>query len=420
MPIDINSLFADIIDTPEQRQQKLLQQGMVQGQLLSSGLRGRAAALAPLAQMAGQLGVQRQEDLRRAVQPMLGIDPRTTGEKMAEQLKGLDPDDPTSLLKAAQALQSIDPVRAASLRQMSAQKTKEKLKLEQEEKIQDLQKRDIEASIALNQQKYSQGQSAFELQQEMDELALQEQRIKIERLESGESLDTVERDTYTYPNGLSISTTTNNKKIIKDINNNVLTGEAATLALQEAQQNAIEFEQRKAGAKTTGKLSAEKAVESFDQAANIRKTASQALAAASAIAQGADTNALERFLDPFNQQTQFLQSIQGELTLGTLSTVTLGALSEAELTLLQQTAAPTGYDKEQVRQWYIDKSNAMIKAAEALEDQAMYFNQPNASVGGWLAIQRQMQQRVGNSDESENKGVSEARQRLIDTIAGKI
>ena len=89
MAIDINSLFADIIDTPEQRQQKLLQQGMVQGQLLSSGLRGRAAALAPLAQMGGQLGVQRNDALRRAVQPMIGIDPRSTGERVSEQLQGL-------------------------------------------------------------------------------------------------------------------------------------------------------------------------------------------------------------------------------------------------------------------------------------------------------------------------------------------
>ena len=143
MPIDINSLFADIIDTPEQRQQKLLQQGMVQGQLLSSGLRGRAAALAPLAQVAGQLGVQRQEDLRRAVQPMIGIDPRTTGEKMAEQLKGLDPENPDSLLQAAQALQSIDPVRAASLRQMAAQKTKE---AEDRQLSRDLQSQQLEQS----------------------------------------------------------------------------------------------------------------------------------------------------------------------------------------------------------------------------------------------------------------------------------
>ena len=122
MAININTLFADIIDTPEQRQQKLLQQGMAQGQLLASGLTGRARALAPLAQMAGQLGVQRNEDLRRAVQPMLGLDPRTTGEKLGEQIQGLDMSTPDGMLQAAQALQSIDPVRAAALRQAAAEK----------------------------------------------------------------------------------------------------------------------------------------------------------------------------------------------------------------------------------------------------------------------------------------------------------
>ena len=124
--INIQSLFADIIDTPEQRQQKLLQQGMLQGQLLSSGLRGRAAALAPLAQIGGQLGVQRNDALRRAVQPMIGIDPRSTGERVSEQLQGLDPNNANSILQAAQALQSIDPVRAASLRQMAAELTRQK------------------------------------------------------------------------------------------------------------------------------------------------------------------------------------------------------------------------------------------------------------------------------------------------------
>lgn len=125
MAINIQTLFADIIDTPEQRQQKLLQQGMMQGQLLASGLRGRAAALAPLAQVAGQLGVQRQEDLRRAVQPMIGIDPRTTGEKLQEVLANIDPSTPSGLLEAANAVQSIDPVRAATLRQEAARLRKE-------------------------------------------------------------------------------------------------------------------------------------------------------------------------------------------------------------------------------------------------------------------------------------------------------
>lgn len=120
--INIQSLFADIIDTPEQRQQKMLQQGMLQGQQLTKNLTGLARAAAPLAQMAGQLGVQRNEDLRRAVQPMLGLDPRTTSEKLGEQIQGIDMSTPDGMLKAAQALQSIDPVRAAALRQAAAEK----------------------------------------------------------------------------------------------------------------------------------------------------------------------------------------------------------------------------------------------------------------------------------------------------------
>lgn len=125
MAINISTLFADIIDTPEQRQEKLLQQGMAQGQLLASGLTGRARALAPLAQMAGQLGVQRNEDLRRAVQPMLGIDPRTDSEKMQEKIGQMDFTTPRGLIDAANALQSTDPVRAASLRQAAVALDKE-------------------------------------------------------------------------------------------------------------------------------------------------------------------------------------------------------------------------------------------------------------------------------------------------------
>lgn len=120
MAINIQSLFADIIDTPEQRQQKMLEQGMLEGRALASGLRGRAAALAPLAQVAGQLGVQRRADMASAIQPLMGIDTRTSGEKVAERIGQLDLTDPTDMLKAAQELQSIDPVRAAALRQAAA------------------------------------------------------------------------------------------------------------------------------------------------------------------------------------------------------------------------------------------------------------------------------------------------------------
>jgi len=134
--INIQSLFADIIDTPEQRQQKMLQQGMLQGQQLTQNLTGLARAAAPLAQMAGQLGVQRNEDLRRAVQPMLGIDPRTRGEKLQEKLQGIKLDTPQGLTQAAQMLQATDPVRAASLRQAATELfAKQKIQTDKEAKI---------------------------------------------------------------------------------------------------------------------------------------------------------------------------------------------------------------------------------------------------------------------------------------------
>ena len=123
MAINIQSLFADIIDTPEQRQMKMLQEGMLRGDRLASGLTGLTRAAAPLAQVAGQLGVQRQENLRRAVQPMLGIDPRTTGEKLQEQIGRFDTSTPKGLMQAAQAIQQIDPIRAAALRQAATEQT---------------------------------------------------------------------------------------------------------------------------------------------------------------------------------------------------------------------------------------------------------------------------------------------------------
>lgn len=194
MTINIQTLFADIIDTPEQRQQKLLQQGMMQGQLLASGLRGRAAALAPLAQVAGQLGVQRQEDLRRAVQPMIGIDPRTTGEKMAELLKNLDPENPDSLLQVAQAMQSIDPARAAALRQAAAQ-----VRIKQEDRERDiigenLRQAQAATSIIATQQDMRLQQEQAEVNRDKADAFFAEHKLNLDRLRIGNLNATEERE----------------------------------------------------------------------------------------------------------------------------------------------------------------------------------------------------------------------------------
>ena len=192
--INIQSLFADIIDTPEQRQMKMLQEGMLRGDRLASGLTGLTRAAAPLAQVAGQLGVQRQENLRRAVQPMLGIDPRTTGEKMAEQLQNLDPENPDSLLQAAQSLQSIDPVRAAALRQAAAQKRIEKEDRERAIVTENLRQTQIGTSIVATQQDMRLQLAEAELAQQKAKAFFDEHKLTLEKLRLGNLNATEERE----------------------------------------------------------------------------------------------------------------------------------------------------------------------------------------------------------------------------------
>jgi len=181
--INIQSLFADIIDTPEQRQMKMLQEGMLRGDRLASGLTGLTRAAAPLAQVAGQLGVQRQENLRRAVQPMLGIDPRTTGEKLQDQLRNIDTSTPQGLMQAAQAVQQIDPVRAAALRQAATELTKQEeertLRLQgerQRQRLAEAASQRAEDQLSLQTGQFLQGMQDSALRN-------QEVRLNIQRLE---------------------------------------------------------------------------------------------------------------------------------------------------------------------------------------------------------------------------------------------
>lgn len=123
MAIDIPSLFSDIIETDQQRQNRLLTEGTLLGRELTGGLRGLAATQAPLVSaIAGQLP-QRREDLRRGVGSMLGLDVRTQGEKVQEILSKGNASTPEGLRDLAVALQDVAPAQATQLRQEAAAQT---------------------------------------------------------------------------------------------------------------------------------------------------------------------------------------------------------------------------------------------------------------------------------------------------------
>lgn len=108
-PININSLFADILPDPavEMRQQ--------QSDLLSvlNTTGGVAALNAP----------RQSQQLRAAAGGLFGVDTRTGSEKLREAMKGLDPNNPQDLIRLAEMTDSIDPAKGIQLRQAAAQIT---------------------------------------------------------------------------------------------------------------------------------------------------------------------------------------------------------------------------------------------------------------------------------------------------------
>ena len=108
-PININSLFADILPDPaaEMRQQQ-------QDLLNVMGTTGGVAAL----------NMPRQaQQLRYAAGGLFGVDTRTPSEKLREAMKGIDPNNPQDLIRLASMTDSIDPAKAIQMRQAAAQLT---------------------------------------------------------------------------------------------------------------------------------------------------------------------------------------------------------------------------------------------------------------------------------------------------------
>lgn len=122
MAINIQSLFSDIIETPAQRQERMLTEGILRGRELTGGLTGLARTQAPLVSALSMQMPQRQEALRRGVGGMLGLDVRTESEKLQDVLKGVDPSKPESIIAAAQRVGELGMgAQAAQMRAMAAE-----------------------------------------------------------------------------------------------------------------------------------------------------------------------------------------------------------------------------------------------------------------------------------------------------------
>jgi len=121
MTINIQSLFSDIIETPAQRQERLMMEGVLQSRQITGGITNPMVPTA-LASTIAQRAPQRQENIRRSVGGLLGLDVRTDSERVQEALSGVDPSNPESILQAAQMIGNMGlGAQAAQMRQMAAE-----------------------------------------------------------------------------------------------------------------------------------------------------------------------------------------------------------------------------------------------------------------------------------------------------------
>ena len=151
MPINIQSLFSDIIETPAQRQQRMLGEGILKGRELTSGLTGLARTQAPLVSALAMQMPQRQEAMRRGVGGMLGLDVRTESEKLQDILRQADTSTPAGMRGLARDIRQIAPSQAMTLLQAADEQEREQQQfaLESTAALQEIETRE-QARIAAN------------------------------------------------------------------------------------------------------------------------------------------------------------------------------------------------------------------------------------------------------------------------------
>lgn len=144
-----------------------------------------------------------------------------------------------------------------------------------------------------------------------------------------------------------------------------------------------------AGAVAAGEEQIKRAFEAYDQASQAGRSISTMNEAIAAIDNGARSGLIENFLPNVTEASAALNNAMNRMGLDVISAVTFGALSEAEMRLAMETAAPRNLEPAALRQWLVEKRDAQAKAQEALLNAARYLSDPRNNIRDWIEMQSQ-------------------------------
>lgn len=158
MAINIQSLFSDIIETPAQKQRRLLEEGLVQASAIqpSSGLLRTGLARDIMRDMPRQ-----REQFRRTAGGLVGLDLRTESEKLSDIIRTADASTPAGMINLSKAIQDYAPAQALTLRQAAIEEQRELDEAARQKRRQEEADIRAERQLTLSEQQGARSQATF-------------------------------------------------------------------------------------------------------------------------------------------------------------------------------------------------------------------------------------------------------------------
>jgi len=188
-----------------------------------------------------------------------------------------------------------------------------------------------------------------------------------------------------YPNGLSVVTQNDGTKKY------MLNGVQITdpVKIQAAIQDTIRFDAELAGSNRQAVLNQDRAGDIYTKIGLSQQSIITTNRAIEAIDDGGVTNFVANYLPDITTASAELRNAMNTMGLDVISSVTFGALSEAEMRTAMDIGAPRSLDSANLRQWLVDKKAAQEKAMAALTKAARWFSKPGNTLDGWFDQQAQ-------------------------------
>lgn len=188
-----------------------------------------------------------------------------------------------------------------------------------------------------------------------------------------------------YPNGLSVVTQNDGTKKY------MLNGVALTdpVEIQKAIQDVIRYDAELQGSTRQAVLNQDRASDTYSKIGLLQQGIMTTNRAIAAIDDGGVTGFVQNYLPDITTASAELRNAMNTMGLDVISSVTFGALSQAEMETAMDIGAPRSLNPQFLRQWLVDKKAAQEKAMAAATKAARWFSKPGNTLDGWFDQQAQ-------------------------------